>query len=68
MTVFTLLLTSSGLIWQMNLLQPMELTYKGKDALNTSTQNLTDEPMLVDGTPGTMSRHALHTSTHNLAD
>ena len=31
----------------------MELTYKGKDALNTSTQNLADEPMLVDGTPGT---------------
>ena len=50
---FTLLLTSSDQIWQMNLLQPMDSPYKSKDALNTSTQNLADEPMLADGTPGT---------------
>ena len=31
----------------------MDSPYKSKDALNTSTQNLTDEPMLAAGTPGT---------------
>ena len=29
----------------------MEPPYKSKDALNTSTQNLTDEPTLADGPP-----------------
>ena len=60
---FTLLLTSSGQIWQMNLLQPMDPPYKSKDALNTIAQNLTDEPMLADGTPNVAEQRCLHPAT-----
>ena len=40
-------------MWQMNLLWPMDPPYQSRDALNTSTQNLADEPTLADGTPCT---------------
>ena len=51
MEISHMLLTSSGQIWHMNLLQPMDPPYKSKDAFNTSTQNLADEPTLADGPP-----------------
>ena len=37
--------------WQMNLLWPMDPQYQSRDALNTSTQNLADEPTLADAPP-----------------
>ena len=58
-----MLLTSSDQIWQMNLLQPMDPPYKSRDALDTSTQNLADEPMLADGTPNVAEQRCLHTAT-----
>ena len=42
--------------------------YQSRDALNTSTQNLADEPTLANGLPWYQSRDALHSSTHNMAD
>ena len=36
--------------------------------MNTSTQNLSDEPTLANGPPWYQSTDALHTSMHNLAD
>ena len=39
-------------IWQMNLLWPMDSSWsQSRDALNTSTQNLADEPTLANGPP-----------------
>ena len=35
--------------------------------MNTSTQNLADEPTLANGPPLYQNRDALHTSTHKLA-
>ena len=42
--------------------------YQSWDAMHTSTQNMADEPTLVDGPPHYQSRDDLHTSTQNLAD
>ena len=42
--------------------------YQSRDALNTSTQNLADEPTLANGPHLYQSRDALNTSTQNLAD
>ena len=42
--------------------------YQSRDALNTSIQNLADEPTLANGPPKYQSRDALNTSTQNLAD
>ena len=42
--------------------------YQSRDAMNTSTQNLADEPNLANGPPWYQSRDAMNTSTHNLAD
>ena len=42
--------------------------YQSRDTLNTSTQNLADDPTLANGPPQCQSTDALHTSTHNLAD
>ena len=36
--------------------------YKSRDALNTSTHNLEDEPTLANGPPQYQSRDALNTS------
>ena len=54
--------------WQMNLLWPMDPQHQSRDALNTSTQNLADEPTLADGPPWYQSRDALNTSTQYFAD
>ena len=54
--------------WQMNLLWPMDPLYQTRDAMNTSTHNLADEPTLANGPFKYQSTDALHTSTHNLAD
>ena len=56
-------------IWQMNLCLLMDPPwYQSRNALNTSTQNLADEPTLADGLPWYQSRNALNTNTQNLAD
>ena len=39
--------------WQTNLLWPMTLQYQNRDDLYTTTQNLADEPTLVNEPPGT---------------
>ena len=42
--------------------------YQSRNALNTNTQNLADEPTLADGHLQYQSRDDLHTTTQNLAD
>ena len=49
--------------WQMNLLWPMDPQYQSRDALNTSTHNLADEPTLPNGPPKVTEQSCLHTAT-----
>ena len=42
--------------------------YQSSDAMNTSTQNLADEPSLANGPPWYQSSDAMNTTTQNLAD
>ena len=52
----------------MNLLWPIDPLYQSRDAMNTSTQNLADEPTLANGPPLYQNRDAMNTSTQNMAD
>ena len=42
--------------WEMNLLYPIDPQYQSRDAMNTSTQNLADEPTLANGPPPLCTR------------
>ena len=50
-------------IWQMNLLPLMDPKYQTRDALNTSTHSLADEPILANGPPKVTEQRCFHTAT-----
>ena len=52
----------------MNLLWLMDPQFQSRDAMLTSTHNLTDEPTLANGPLRYQSRDGLNTSTQYFAD